>query len=349
MSNPISLDQWQLFLQIADCGSLTDAAAARDVAQSAISRQLAAIERACGGKLFERTPRGVRLNEAGQRFYPRVKTWVQEGQLLALDAHRALGETAGLVRLGIIDSLADELCGPLHAELQASFPQIRLHLVGGMSGRLSESLEQGALDLALFSENTRGRSGKGDAIASMPHVLIGAPGDPLTAGDTIAFDQLHELPLVTPGRPYAFHNVIEHWASRRGIRLQVSLECDALHLQKKLVAAGGLYAIVSASAVRSEVARQELQAARIVQPSLDRNIVLRLCPQAAPARPAWQSTPWCSATPCRPCPCLRSWCTGRARPERQIKQRQPGQTPRHISKGMAALLRTGLAEPLLPP
>lgn len=284
MTAPLSIEQWQLFLQIADRGSLTDTAAARDVAQSAISRQLAAIERACGGQLFERTARGVRLNEIGQRLYPRVKAWVQQGETLTSDATESMREPAGLVRLGVIESLADAICTPILGAVAKAFPKIRLHFVTGMSGRLSEQLERGTLDLALFSENTRGRSGRGDAIGRMPHVLIGPPGDRLTAGPTVAFEKLDGIPLVVPGQPYAFHSVLEHWASRRSIRLQVQLECDALHLQKQLVMAGGLYAIMGATAVRREVERGELQAARIVQPSLDRNIVLRVSGQAAPSQ-----------------------------------------------------------------
>ena len=115
-------------------------------------------------------------------------------------------------------------------------------------------------------------------------MLIGAPGDPLTQTGTIPFDLLHNIPLVVPGRPYAFHHVLEHWASRRGIHLNIKLDCDSLHLQKKLVAAGGLYAIVGMSAVREDVAQQKLQAARIVRPSLDRDIVLRLSPHSAPTQ-----------------------------------------------------------------
>lgn len=284
MSKVLSVDQWQLFLQIAACGSLTETAAARDVAQSAISRQLGAIERSCGGKLFERTARGVRLNDIGQRLYPRVQAWVQAGQTLTEDAAGLLREPAGMVRLGIIDSLADALCGPIHDELSRLFPKVRLHLISGMSGRVSAGLERGELDIALFSENTRGRSGRGDGIAQMPHVLIGAPGDPLTATPSVAFDKLNGIPLVVPGRPYAFHNVLEHWASRRGIHLNIQLECDSLNLQKKMVAAGGIFAIVGMSAVKTEVARREVQAARIVKPSLDRDIVLRLAPQVAPTQ-----------------------------------------------------------------
>jgi hypothetical protein len=43
----------------------------------------------------------------------------------------------------------------------------------------------------------------------MPHVLTGAPGDPLTARESIPFDLLHKVPLVVPGRPYAFHSVLD--------------------------------------------------------------------------------------------------------------------------------------------
>jgi DNA-binding transcriptional LysR family regulator len=226
----------------------------------------------------------VRLNEIGQRIYPRVKAWVQAGQLLSEDATGMLREPTGLVRLGIIESLADSLCAPIYQELERTFPKVRLHLVSGMSGRVSASLERGELDIALFSENTRGRSGRGDGIVKMPHVLIGSLGDPLTAPETIPFERLHNIPLVVPGRPYGFHNVLEHWAGRRGIQLNIKLECDSLNLQKKLVAAGGIYAIVGMSAVRTAVAKRELQASRIVQPSLDRNIVLRLSSHSAPTQ-----------------------------------------------------------------
>lgn len=284
MALSLSVDQWQLFLQIAECGSLTHTAAARDVAQSAISRQLGFIERACGGKLFERTARGVRLNEIGQRLYPQVQAWVQAGQLLTVDASGILREPVGLVRLGIVDSLADSVSRPVYDELARLFPKVKLQLVNGMSGRVSACLERGELDIALFSENTRGRISRGDALARMSHVLIGARGDPLTLAETIPFDTLHNIPLVVPCRPYAFHNVLENWASRRGIQLNIRLECDSLNLQKKLVAEGGLYAIVGMCAVSAEITNQKLQAARIVQPTLDRNIVLRLSSQRAPTQ-----------------------------------------------------------------
>lgn len=284
--NSISLEQWRLFLQIADRGSLTETAMARDVAQSAISRQLAAIESKCGGKLFERHAQGVRLNEVGQRLYPQVREWVSRSEELVADARGLLRIPRGTVRVGMIESLASDLIAPLHQAVVQKFPGIQLRVICGLSGRLTEAMQSGDLDLALYSDNGRERESNGLGLGTMPHLLASAKDDPLTKGKSVGFEVLHDLPLVVPGRPYAFHDVLEHWAQRKGIRLKVVLECDTLHLQKQLVAQGGLYAIMAASALRDDLLAGRLQASRIVRPTLNRRLILKMHQGAAPTQAA---------------------------------------------------------------
>jgi len=283
--NAPSLEQWRLFVQIADLGSLTLAAAARDVAQPALSRQLAAIERSCGGRLFERGARGVRLNEAGQRLCPRVVAWLAESEQMLQAARGVLRSPAGPVHLGVLASFSPQLVTEVVTAVRQQFPGIVLRISSGLSGVLAERVASGAVDLALLSTNTRERHSQEIPIGRVAHVLVGPPGDVLTAAADVAFAQLDGLPLVVPGRPYAFHNLLEHWATRRGIRLQVVAECDALELQKHLVRTAGVHAIMAGSAVRAEVAAGALQAARVVSPVLHRNIVLRVT-AAHPSTPA---------------------------------------------------------------
>ena len=271
----ITLEQWQLFLHIAERGSITETALARDVAQSAISRQLLALEAKCGGKLFDRLAQGVRLNEVGQRLYPKVLDWVGRADELSNQARGSLRAPSGTVRVGIIESLASGLIEPLFQTVRERLPGIELRLTMGLSGRLNEALRAGAIDVALYSDNGRERHSEGVGLGAMLHLLVGAPGDPLTQPNTVAFESLHELPLVVPGRPYAFHDVLEHWAKRKGIRLNIAMECDSLLLQKQLVANCGVYAIMAASALTKDLALGSLQAARIVRPTLKRRLVLK--------------------------------------------------------------------------
>ena len=132
----------------------------------------------------------------------------------------------------------------------------------GLSGRLTESLGAGHLDLALYSDHGRERVLHGQGLGTMPHLLAGPPGDKLTRAKTVAFESLHDLPLVIPGRPYAFHDV----------------------LQKQLVMQEGLYAIMAASALREELQSGQIQAARLANPTLNRRLVLRVNPQEAPSQ-----------------------------------------------------------------
>jgi DNA-binding transcriptional LysR family regulator len=279
-----SLEQWRLFVQIADHGSLTQAAAARDVAQPALSRQLAAFERSCGGRLFERNARGLRLNEAGQSLYPRVVDWLAQADLLLRDARGPLRGPAGTVHLGLLASLAPALVGAVFTTVRERFPGITLRISSGLSGWLADSVQAGRIDLALLSTNSRERHKQEIPIGHIGHVLVGAPGDALTRMPTVPFARLDGLPLVVPGRPYAFHNLLEHWAARKGIRLNVVGECDSLQLQKQLVLGSGVYAIMAGSAVREELADGRLQAARVVGPVLNRNIVLRTDSTRAPTQ-----------------------------------------------------------------
>ncbi|MGE0796993.1 MAG: LysR family transcriptional regulator [Lautropia sp.] len=282
---PLGVEQWRLFVQIADHGSLTRAAAARDVAQSAVSRQLAAIEAQCGGRLFERHGRGVRLTDAGARLYPRVVAWLESGDELARDVRRAVREPAGIVRLGVLASIELDLVGTVHRELQARFPAIRLWVVDGNGGRLADWLGDGSIDLALLSRNGReGRRGE-LPIATMPLLLIGPAGDRLTRAATVPFRRLDGLPLVLPGAPNAFRDLLDHWARRKGISLELAIECDAFPIQKQLTATLGLHTILAGSAVRDDVADGRLQAARIVEPVLQRTITLGLT-ETRPPTPA---------------------------------------------------------------
>ena len=58
---------WKLFVDAAELGSLSKVAVAYGTSQPHISRQIGELEQECGGRLFQRTGRGVVLTEFGQR------------------------------------------------------------------------------------------------------------------------------------------------------------------------------------------------------------------------------------------------------------------------------------------
>ena len=69
---------WKLFIDAAELGSLSKVAVAYGTSQPHISRQISELEQECGGRLFQRTGRGVVLTELGQRVAPKVRAWLAE-------------------------------------------------------------------------------------------------------------------------------------------------------------------------------------------------------------------------------------------------------------------------------
>ncbi len=95
----ISTRQLRYFVEIADSGSFSAAAERLFVAQSALSRQIKALESQLQTPLFERTARQPRLTAAGEAFYPRARNLLSE-LLKASDLAKQVGHgQLGTLRL----------------------------------------------------------------------------------------------------------------------------------------------------------------------------------------------------------------------------------------------------------
>ncbi|WP_176456567.1 LysR family transcriptional regulator [Bordetella genomosp. 4] len=272
----LSIDQWRLFVQIADHGSLTKVAIMRGVAQSAISRQLSGMERQCGGRLFHRTGRGVALTESGQQLYPRVLAWLEEADALGNDAARAVDEPAGLVRVGVLSSISHECLSHAYDQVRRLHPHIRLRIRDGVGSAVGEWLDNGDVDIGILMRSGRDNRRREGILFTARHLLVGAPGDPVTRSATVSFACLQGLPLILAGAPSAFRRQMDQMARRMGVTLNIALECDSLQIQKHMVLRNGLYAVLAEHAVTRECTNGELQGALIVKPSLTRSITLAM-------------------------------------------------------------------------
>jgi DNA-binding transcriptional LysR family regulator len=146
----VSLVALRVFREVAERGTLTSAAAALGYTQSAVSRQIAGLERAAKAPLLERRPDGVRLTEAGHIVLRRAVTVLDEidatGRELA-----GLPARAGTVRLGWFTSAGAVLLPRAIAALRRSHPAITVTTREGSTPALVRALRAGTVDLALLA------------------------------------------------------------------------------------------------------------------------------------------------------------------------------------------------------
>ncbi len=278
------LHKWRAFIAIGELGSLTRAALFLDSNQSLLSRQLNALERECGARLFNRTGRGVELSEVGERLFPRVLALLSDAQLLENGIRGEAREPTGRVTLGMLPSIAQPLVGRLFSEIRERHPAVTLKVLEGSSGQVEEWLADARIDIAILYRYGPTLPDAEQSLAVVDSYLIGPPGDTASAAAEIAFSALHGLPFILPSAPNGLRTALDAMARQQHITLAPVVEADSLPLQKSLVASEKLYTVLPLHAVWSEVKSGRLQAARIVDPPLERTVAMALSKSKGPAR-----------------------------------------------------------------
>lgn len=148
----MELRQLRYFLGVASTGSIAAAARRLHIAQPALSRQIAALEEACGARLFDRMPRGVALTRAGEELRVRAADLLAQAAALKGQVQVATLGMAGTLRIGIMPGYGWlPPLGEAIAQLQRTATAACVSLEPGLSSRQLEALGRRELDAGLVA------------------------------------------------------------------------------------------------------------------------------------------------------------------------------------------------------
>jgi LysR family transcriptional regulator, nitrogen assimilation regulatory protein len=272
----MNLKQLQSFVHVAEQGSLARAGAATDLAESLISRHVAALESEWGDRLFDRTGRGMALSEFGRRMLPEVRAALDQVGRLETIARESAGVPTGTVHVGVLPSLASQLLPLLFADLRTGAPGVTLHAAEGFSGNLDEQLASGRLDIAVINRYGPSSARHEEMLGTAETWLIGKAGSPLLKEDSVPFKALAGVPLVLPSTPNGLRVTLDQLARRHGIQLDIVMEVDSSGSMKDVALSGHAYTLLPLMAVKEELGHRTLGAARVVKPGIRRTIALAL-------------------------------------------------------------------------
>ncbi len=143
------MDRWteiELFVQVAELGSLSRAAESLGLSNAAASRHLAALEERLAARLVQRNTRRLFLTDVGDAFYRRCKPLLGELR----DAENAVNETAlkptGVLRVQASLSFSMIVIAPLLTEFNQRYPDLRVEIVA--SNRYPDLIDSG-IDVAV--------------------------------------------------------------------------------------------------------------------------------------------------------------------------------------------------------
>jgi len=179
------------------------AAAARELGytQSAISQQIARLERAVGQRLVDRPggPRPVSLTEAGALLLRHADAIVAQLDAAEADMAALAEGAAGPLRVGILQSVGARILPRLLRRFREEWPRVEVRVQEEIAPReLLRLLEHGELDLTFADLPLPDGPFAWSEILRDPYVLLVPAGDPLAERDAAPpLRELSGLPLIT--------------------------------------------------------------------------------------------------------------------------------------------------------
>lgn len=248
----------QTFVRVAETGSVSAAARDLRLGQPAVSKHLQALESVMKARLVQRSTQGIKLTEAGRRYYERAKRLVEDLRELDSDfADAHSDQLRGRLRVSMPVTLGELYLARMLAEFAAMHTALELDLV--LVEQNIDLIENG-VDIAILAGRLGDSSLIARKLAVMRKVLVATPEYLRQVGMPMAVDDLAALDFIRYGGSRQ-HDVLElrREDTRYNVRTRGRLLVNnGLALREMLLAGQGIAAIPLAL-VHAELAAARLQ------------------------------------------------------------------------------------------
>jgi DNA-binding transcriptional LysR family regulator len=254
----VEIRHLQALRAVAETHSFSRAAEKLGYAQSAVSQQISALERAVGVQLVERPggPRPVSLSEAGvvlDRHAIGVLARLSEARA---DLEALVSGSSGTVRVGTFQSTSARILPAVLRQFRERLPGVRVELIErGDEMELLALATAGELDLtfAVVAPDDAHPGYAHQELLSDRYVVLAPPGSRFDGRDDICVAELDGEDLITNGdRTSCMRNVSEAWRLA-GYEPSIVFSTDDNLTLQRLVGTGLGHAIVPELAVEREV------------------------------------------------------------------------------------------------
>ncbi len=231
---------------IAEHGSFGRAAAALGYTQSAVSQQIATLERLVGPRLIERPggPRPVELTEAGRLLLRHAEAIVARLQAARADMEALQSGEAGTLRIGAFQSAGARILPELLRRHTQAWPQVQIRLEEAEDEGLLAEIEHGGLDLAFVMLPVPGAAIATVELVRDPYVLLTQAGSPLARATTPpTLREIGTMPLVGY-RTCLGGQQVEDRLRAAGVEPRMAFRSDDNATLQAMVAAGMGIALV---------------------------------------------------------------------------------------------------------
>lgn len=233
---------------VAEERSFSRAAARLGYAQSAVSQQIAALERATGLKLVERPggPKPVSITEAGEIVLRHADRLLARLGALRADLDQLVAGESGTLHVGTFQSAGARILPGVVREFRSRWPEVRVEIREELDEMiLLDGVASGALDLTFASGSLpMPPELESELLLEDRYVLLAPPGSPYRGRANVDLQELDGLDVIEPPQGVSCQQaLVRAWAAA-GVSRHVVFRTDDNLTVMRMVGAGIGHALV---------------------------------------------------------------------------------------------------------
>lgn len=268
----LELRQLHYFVEVAKREHISQAADHLNVAQSAVSRQIANLEAELGAPLFERVGRNVKLTPIGKTFLEHTITALKAIDFAAKQVEEYLNPEKGTIKIGFPTSLASYILPNVISAFKKEYPEISFHLRQGSYKFLIDAVKNRELNLAFLGPLPP----KDESI--IPTVLFSErfyallpANHPFAQNDQLYLNDMREENFVLFPEGFILNKVAVDACRAAGFVPKITSEGEDLDALKGLVAAGVGITLLPESSLYDSIPRYTAKVP-IASPAITRSV-----------------------------------------------------------------------------
>ena len=268
----ISIKHLRYFAALAQHRHFGRAADACAISQPALSLQIKDLEELLGAQLVERDRRQIRLTSLGETFAGRAQQILRSVDELADLARASNPSLSGRLRIGMIPTVAPYLLPAVIRRLTERFPAVDLRPREAVTGKLTEDLISGGLDIAVMALPASEPSLQDHPLFDEEIVLVRPVADRPKPAPGIESLRLIRLLLREEG--HCFRDQALAFCNMTSGLAQDPMEGSSLATLVRMVGAGMGVTLIPEMAIAAETSAVEVSIARLAEPRPARRIGL---------------------------------------------------------------------------
>lgn len=268
------VESLKVYITVVEQRNFSRAAELLHLSQPGVSLHIRKLEKEFDVKLMHRSPKWVKLTEAGELLYVRAKEMVNLYESAKLDIARLHDHVSGSLQIGASFTIGEYVLPRLFSSFARQYPEVAMEVFIGNSAQVVEAIRDNHMDLGLIEEDIEAQDLTVTPFMKDELIIVAAEGYPLNTSVIVDLEQLQDQVWILREMGSGTRSSSDRFLAQTGLRVNRSYVFNSSQGVKEAVFSGLGIAMLSRWVVKRELSAGMLKEITIPDIHIERNFSL---------------------------------------------------------------------------